>query len=346
MNKRIILKILQSIGFTCKRIKKRISFSTPELKILPTMNSEMSESNCAWVGTFQLVWNDFMDNEIKGPVKFVEGNNKTVNDLNKQEFKKTDIDESTYYIKSGTICPELKKEIETCIKNKFSETSDILNKINFTYHPLKKLFYAMLKKDFQFLEEFDYLDKGIFHNDKLEFVEYFGIDSDTKEEVYKNISVLFYSDNDYAVKLHTKSEDEVILYRTDKIKAFNEYYKDLKNKTQKYKGEKEFTWNDRLKVPRFDFSAETSFEDVENKIIKNTDGAKISKTIETIKFKMDECGVKLRSEAAFEMMFLGAPNFDDMRYFYFDKPFIMFLKEKDKQVPYFAMRVVDAVSLN
>ena len=40
--------------------------------LVPTMQSKTKQQNRAWVGTFQLVWNDFQDNIVKGPVKFVD----------------------------------------------------------------------------------------------------------------------------------------------------------------------------------------------------------------------------------------------------------------------------------
>ena len=139
----------------------------------------------------------------------------------------------------------------------------------------------------------------------------------------------------------------LILYRTDKIKSFDMYFKDINNKALKYTGETAFSRDDYLKVPKFDFSLETSFTDVENKVIKNTNGSQISKTVETIRFKMDECGVKLISEAMISIVCTGAPpEKSKYRYFEFDKPFVMFLKERDKQTPYFAMRVVDVAELN
>ena len=60
---------------------------------------------------------------------------------------------------------------------------------------------------------------------------------------------------------------------------------------------------------------------------------------------MDECGVELLSEAGLVMYYGSAPCFDEQRSFDFDKPFVMFLKEKDNQVPYFAMYVTDAKKL-
>ena len=315
--------------------------------ILATMSDSMPENNALWVGTFQIVWNEVIDNLIHHPIEFVSGTTITAKNLNKREFNKTDISDDSYYTKYGVVSPELKKEIEKGIKEKFNETSDILGAFDFTYDPMKMFFYAMLKKDFKFLEPFDKLSEGFFGKNLTEKVKYFGIDSNSSDNLYKNVSVLFYNDdNDYAVKLNTKTNDKVILYRTDEVKTFNGYFDEIKSKNKAFKDNKYFGSRDRLKVPDISLYLMTSFKDVEGRAIKNSDFL-IDQTIETIDFKMDNEGVKLKSEAAIMMKCTAMPGPPPkIRYFYFDKNFVLFLIEDGKDVPYYAMRVVDIASLN
>lgn len=316
------------------------------IEVLPTMNSESSAANRIWVGTFQIVWNDVIDSLVKAPIEFIEGENKTADDLNKREFNKEDISEDSYYTKSGTISPDLKKEIEEGIKKKFNETSDILDSIDFTFDPSKMLFYAMLKKDFKFIEPFDKLNDGTFAQNETN-IKYFGIDELSSGNLYKNVSVLFYNKhNDFAVSMHTKGNDEVILYRTDDDKKFNEYYKDLTDKTKDFDGSQFFGYNDRLRVPDIKLYQMTSFPDLEGKNIKDTN-FRIDKTIETVDFRMNNEGVKLKSEAAIVMKCTAMPGVTpQIRRFYFNDSFVLFLIEKGKTVPYYAMRVKDVEALN
>ena len=315
--------------------------------ILATMNDDIPNGNALWVGTFQIVWNEVIDNLIHHPIEFVGGTTITAKNLNKREFNKTDISDNSYYTKYGVVSPKLKKEIEKGIKEKFNETSDILGAFDFTYDPMKMFFYAMLKKDFKFLEPFDKLSDGIFGSTNNEKVKYFGIDSKSSGKLYKNVSVLFYnSNNDYAVKLNTKTNDKVILYRTDEIKKFNEYFEDIKSKDKTFNDRKYFGQYDRLKVPDISLYLTTNFKDVEGKNIKNAD-FRIDKTIETIDFKMDNEGVKLKSEAAIMMTCTAIPGpRPQIRYYYFDKDFVLFLIEDGKDVPYYAMRITDVANLN
>ena len=68
----------------------------------------------------------------------------------------------------------------------------------------------------------------------------------------------------------------------------------------------------------------------------------IGQAMETVKFNMDNKGVQLKSEAA--MTFCTTALMTEEvkpRYFYFDDTFVIFLKEKGRENPYFALRVND-----
>ena len=74
---------------------------------------------------------------------------------------------------------------------------------------------------------------------------------------------------------------------------------------------------------------------------------KISQALETIDFKMDNEGVKLKSEAAIAVTMSSLmPERVKPRDFNFDDTFVMFLQESDKIKPYFALRVDDVSLIN
>ena len=119
------------------------------LDVLPLMSSQSAQANRLWVGTFQLVWNDLMDGIVKGPVKFEDYKSPLAKQLNKQKFTAEQLSDDSYYKTYGETSPELKAQIETAIKEKFNETSDVLDSIDWTPGAGKYLVYAMLKKDFK-----------------------------------------------------------------------------------------------------------------------------------------------------------------------------------------------------
>ena len=314
------------------------------IEVLPTMNTQSTAQNRIWVGTFQLVWNELTDKIVKAPIKFLDFDSQMANNLNQKQFKKSNLNEKSYYVKSGIVSPALKAEIEKNIKSKFHETSDILKMFDFTYNPEKIFVYAMLKKDFRFTNAFDKLATGNFGNSQ-EKVKYFGINDNSNQKLYKNVNVLFYNDdNDFAVKLYTKGKDEVLLYRTNDDKTFEKYYAELNDKTAKYSGDKNFVKNDTLTIPDIKLYQETSFNELEGHQIVGTN-MQIDKTIETVDFRMNNKGVKLKSEAAIMLRCMSlAPR--EGRDFTFNNNFVLFLIEKDQNTPYYAMKVSDVAAIN
>jgi len=344
MKKLIALSILFVVcGLAANALPKKML----SLEVLPLLSSESKQPNRVWVGTFQLVWNDFMDGIIKGPVKFTGYNSILVNELNKQKFKADQLSENSYYKTYGEISPELKDEIEKGIKEKFNEISDILGSIDWTPAPDKYLVYAMLKKDFKFLTAFDKLKPEKFGKNRAK-VNYFGINDDSDKVLRNMIHVMFYnSSDDFAVYIRTQSQDEVYLYRTNDDKTFDRLYSDMFMKKAQFDGKNKFGTKDELKVPDINLYAVKTFDELTNKIIENTDGMMISQAMETIEFKMNNEGVKLKSEAAIATTkaLLIIDN-DKPRKFYFDDTFVMFLQENGKNKPYFALRVQDADMVN
>ena len=342
MKKLLIFVLVLLCGFIFSPSKNYASDNS--LELLPTMNTESSVENRAWVGTFQLVWNDILANITKKPIEFWGYESKMAQDLNQQEFTKDNLSSNAYYTKYGVVCPKLKKEIERGIRKKFREKSDILDMFDFSNQPEKIFVYAMLKKDFKFLTAFDKLPDGFFGNIRKP-VKYFGIKDNSNEKLYKNVEVLFFNDyNDFAVKLFTKSNDEVLLYRTEDNLTFDKYFKDLNDKTEKYVGNRRFIKGDSLMVPDIKLFKMASFEELEGHEIKDTK-FRIDKTIETIDFSMNNTGVKLKSEAAVMVRCTSlAPRTG--RELMFNDNFVLFLVEKGQKVPYFAIRVHDVDALN
>jgi len=290
--------------------------------------------NKIWIGTFQLVWNDLMNDIVKAPVQLKGGNPELADKLNKQGFDTTMLNVDSYYKAPGIMTPKFKQEIEKGIWHKFGEKSDILDGMN--WNSRGYLVYAMLIKNFEYLTEFDILDPSTFVDKKVKF---FGIGTGgNKKELYKNADVLFYNSKDeYAVKLKTKDREEVILYRTDDVLTLEEYFNKLNKNEKSFKGNKKLVEGDFLKVPFIKFNKMFSYDELTNKKIKGTDFT-IDGAIQTAKFSLDNKGGKLKSEAALIMRMSLAP-IKQGRNFYFDKPFVLFLKEEGKQTPYFVMYV-------
>lgn len=332
--------VLSSSAFACNWFKPKAN--TSDIKTANLFNSKLSDSNTVWVGTFQLLWNDLCDNYVNGPIVFTNGQTQFAEELNKQSFNKSMISEDSYYTAHGVMTKSFKKQIEDALQQKFNDKSDILNTLNWDGKSF--LAYAMLKKDFQFVHAFDVLPKEKFGKSD-ELVKYFGFQKKATTEQREPIRVMFYNSvNDFAIKINTKSNDKVVLYRTDSKASFEDIYNEMLNKSRTFKGTKSFKDNDKLKVPYLTFNTKHEFKELTGKHIKGTD-LTIDSALQTVKFKMDNKGVQLKSEAAMIMrMSMLNPENEPPRYFYLNNNFVLFLIEEDK--PYFALKVVDAAKLD
>lgn len=302
------------------------------------IQSYSQTQNDTWCITFQLVWNDFMDKINNGkPIELIGGNPPLADELNKRLYSKDLLSENSYYTKNGKISKKLKREIEKAIYKKFKEKSDVLGYVDWDLKD-SYLFYAILKKEFNFLYTFDKLTAQTFNN-SVQNVEYFGISKNSDKKLYQNVDILFYNnENDFAVKLNTKNGEDVYLYRTDNENSFEELYKEMKEKRTI---SADFRKGDLLSIPKLNVDKLISFDELCGKKVKNTKFM-ISQALQTIKFKLDEKGGSLKSEAIITIMKTSLqPQPKENRYFIFDKPFVLFLQESSKDKPYYAMQVKD-----
>lgn len=315
--------------------------STEGITTVLTLDDEITD-NTIWCGTFQLIWNDLKNDLAKQDIVFTP-QLKVAENLNKETFTVRELSEKYYYKKIGTPTLKLKEEIEKAIKNKFNEKSDILDDFDWTNKTSEDYFlYVMLKKEFQFEKAFEELENGKFG--KYDDVKYFGIKSDKTGELRGQVDVLYYkSKDDFAIKLKTKQEDEVILCKNPKGSTFGEIYNNILNKTEKTNVYGTLKEGEILKVPNIKLKEKNEIKEIENKDFLFSNGAtyRIEKALQTIEFELDKTGGKIKSEAGMMVTKNSIAIEDDLREFSIDNTFAIFLIEKGKEKPYFAGKIND-----
>ena len=312
---------------------------TKGVDVVPTLSDKISKDT-SWCPTFQLIWNDFKNDIVKQNIKF-DKKLDMLDNLNKEDFTKNDISDSYYYKIYGRKNLELKSKIENAIKEKFNQKSDILDQFDWSSDALdsgedtidRYFLYSMLYREFEFNKKFDTF------NDKfkdIENVEYFGIIKNN-DVVREQIKVYYYNDeNDFAIKLITKNNDEVIIIKNPKGETFDEIYNSVKDKKIH-----EFNDKDNFMMPKIDFNVLREYDELENKEIVTLDGIyTIEKAIQSIMFSLDEKGGKVKSEAGMDVKY-ETSTIEKYRNFYVNDTFALFLKESNKDKPYFALRVDD-----
>ena len=220
----LLAVMIAVIGLSKFAFKKDIK-ETKGVDVVPTMEDVIAKDS-SWCPTFQLIFNDLKNDIVKQDIKF-DKSNTFLDNLNKEEFKESDISSDYYYKTYGVKSIELKNKIIKGIKDKFNQKSDILDKFDFTNSsPNNYFFYSMLYREFKYPKKFNKLDNGKF-NDKYDSIKYFGI-KDKDEELAKQIKVLYYNnEDDFAIKLLTTSNDEVIINKNPKGNNFREIYNNI-----------------------------------------------------------------------------------------------------------------------
>ena len=313
---------------------------TKGVEVVPTLSDKISKDT-SWCPTFQLIWNDFKNDIVKQNIKF-DKKLDMLDNLNKEDFTKNDISDSYYYKIYGRKNLELKSKLENAIKEKFNQKSDILDQFDWSSDALdsgedvidRYFLYSMLYREFEFNKKFDTF------NDKfkdIKNVEYFGIIKESNL-IRNQIKVYYYNnENDFAIKLITKNNDEVIVIKNPKGETFEEIYNNIKDKQTT-----SFNSDDNFMMPKIDFNVLREYSELENKEIETIDGIyTIEKAIQSIKFSLDEKGGKVKSEAGMDVKFEATASDKKIRNFYVDDTFALFLKESNKDKPYFALRVDD-----
>ena len=329
-------------------VTKIIGTRSPEkvgkVTLTPTFTSGIGtlDENKLWVGTFNLVWNDLMD-KTGGEIKFIDVDGKTeieselADELNKRTFTKEQLSEDSYFVANGKASDELKERIANGIKDKFNEDSQVLDRVEWD-DPNGYVLYAMLKKEFTFLKPFSIAVGNISFNGSEEKFKTFGVTVSTASEARPNVEILFYdSEESFAVKLKTNEGEEVILYKTTgEGKSFEENYQELLSKKNDYKGIRRFTEDDILKVPFIKVNDEINYDELCGKEIKDS-GLYIKQALQTIDFELNNVGGSIKSEAVIDATQKAAHSIK--KNMIFDSDFILYLKEEDKEKPYFALKV-------
>ena len=318
-------------------------------RITARLNDTISQDeNLIYCATVNLTWNELSE-FMKGKVTFGQPN-ETVDFLNRKSFTKDMLDEKCYLAYADLVENGIVNKIVKNLKEKFDETS----KIDFNSLDLKPsdiLAYSFLLKILTFEKKFEALGNHLYFSGEL--VDAFGIkkvNDDTEEKLKNQVYVLHYKNpDDFSVSLRTQSQNVIILVKTptvdtiENIIELNETLIEASLKTSLERPEFRLQKNESLMIPKIEFDLEHHFKEMIGQDLY-VDGEHadyyIADAVQFIKFVLNEEGAKLRSEMAMFAKRCISFNEPKPRQFIFDKPFLIYLKEKDSPL-YFAAWVAN-----
>ncbi len=314
-----------------------IKLSDPEVVnyhgtvIRPVKNEALPHGkNVLWCATFQMAW-DAATKSLGGPLR-LQPASPVADSLNRGPFKKDWIDQESITIAGGSVADGVLDRIDqgARARNMVSELTDELRKIS---APDDLVFHALLKKDLEFEKPFARLGKWKVGKRS---VPWFGFTPEQKgtAPLKQQVGVHRYAaKDDFVIELFSKqTDDQLILAKLPKAPAS---VADLSrtvlgNVVAKPEPAEPA---DLLAVPNLVADETVSFSELEGKTVVGT-GRFIRAAKQTIDFRMDEKGVKLRSEATLSLG-CSANIRVEPRLMILDPPFAVLMKRKGAPEPYF-----------
>lgn len=297
------------------------------------------QGNYIWGGAMNLAWTELSNNIIKEPIKLNTTDKialEMANKFNNPIFSKNDLDEASYYIKSG-YGQETLDAINKESKQKFPDKS--FGNLNFQLFPKDIISYAYFLKKVEYIEQFS-KTKMTFNNEN---VKGFNIQ---KPEQYETLKLINYDNDDkFIILLQLKDQaDQLILAKGYNMTnpqeitiAINKY--DLQNlPTVDHLG--------KFAIPNLQLDYHRDYNELIGKSLlnKNFEEYAIGIMFENIKFNMNETGAKAENEAV-----IATPNSSagpgakkepiKLKNIVLDKPYWVILKRANSKNPYFILGI-------
>lgn len=278
---------------------------------VPTLESDFSrDENAIYAASLLMDW-DEVRNVLAEPIINIESDElKIIN--NSQSFR------------------------NVLSENEFQTSSDVEDSIIYTK--------AYFRKSLPFKVPFERdTHPLIFLDDSVESFSFYGYNRAASLVYYHN-------DNDFALKLFPADiAHEIILVKSD-FKAHNTLkvvIDSLQGKTKDFQQNSNesnywkyhFNDEDHVRIPIIEFNIETNYSAIEETYIKTASRELLIETMyQRTAFVLNEKGAEVESvaEVAVEEM---AEELPKPKRLFFDSPFIILLKRKTSEYPYFAMYV-------
>ncbi len=317
-------------------------------KVLDTtvITSHMEErieqgKNLLYCSTFQIAWNGLKNDIIKEDIRLVN-EPPMVGFLNKGLSTKDHISDDAYVAMAGAGKVGIVDKLNMALREKFGDQAPVVVE---QIEDEDIISYAFLLKNLEFKHEFERLGHPVKFNASsgAGFVGAFGIEKYRRKEPHtymaSQVKVVDYrTEDDFVVKLESKSEDdEIVLMKTSPGKTLLDMVLSVEARLDRGDTDN-LNEGDTLQIPVLDFFIRHSYEELLFKQLKNKDFTDyyVAKAQQDTRFKLDEKGALLKSEAIIVLWRGGVP---EPKKLIFDKPFLICQKKKNAAYPYFALWV-------
>ncbi len=338
------------------------SDSLKQTIIVPTLDSPCPQNkNVVWCSSFQLAWNRMKNDVIGAPVEVV-GAEELAARLNDAKQTDADVEASSFYAAAGRVEDGIISKVQKDMAARFPshnlpDFNDIVGS------PRDILAYSYLTANVPF--KYPYRQVG----GKFAFTDSRGVESDVGafgvwgihsayKKMREQVEILYVHEDsnernedrqmkEFAIDLckHSKPYQVVVAVVEPKntlaqtLEHINRQIAD--GKRQELHQEMSILKSvDVLIVPEMFWEIDHRFKELIGKIVANADPANpIVEARQSVKFKLDRYGAALESEATIAVSAIP-------RHFKFNRPFLVYMKKRDREQPFFVMWVDNAELLN
>ena len=321
--------------------------------ILPTLDEPLPEGkNAIWCASFQIVWDRLASDVLKAPPQ-VSGAESLCARLNGTPFDASNLRQDCCYAAAGFVNDGIVEKITGDMRSRFPSVPAP----TLTSEQEAIVAYAYLGASLKFtIPFFDSRDALSFQDSASgeAAVASFGIRHDDDYAYYdmrEQVDVLYaafglegYEDGYHKAQFaidpcKDSTPYQIVLAYVPRGDTLGATLSQLEQKINGFAeaphGD-EFGPNDVLLVPMQNWRIEHHFSELEgrDKHLKNPgfEGYYVAQALQTIDFRLDRGGAELKSEA--KVFYAPVP-----RYFIFDRPFLVYMKLRGAERPFFVMWV-------
>lgn len=294
------------------------------------------KGNYVWGGAMNLAWNELNENILKEKLTFNTDDKialEMAEKFNNSIFTKDDLDEKSYYIKSG-YGQKTVDAINEESKEKFPSKS--FSDLQMDLSPTGFISYAYFLKEVEYKTAFEKEDVS-FDGQK---VKGFYANGEKQKE---NVKIIKYENDDkFIVSLQLKDKnDQLILAKGYNMNDPQTVVNEINQNNQSYLatiGE-----SDRFEAPKLHLDHHRDYVELTEKYLANQgfEDYFIAQMFENIKFDMDEKGARVENEGVISIELGAAMEPEKNKNFILDKPYWVVMQKDNSQNPYFILGVTN-----
>jgi len=327
------------------------SQSLQQTVIVPTLDTPCPPGkNVIWCSSFQLAWNEIRDKVVGAPLE-VAGAEEIAARLNVAKQSSSDLEPGTFYAAGGRVKDGIIDKIKKDMATKFPSRTPP-NLAEYASESNGILVYAYLTASVPFCYPFRQAQVA-FGNSRGQKtkVEAFGVwgYAAQYEDIRRQVEILYCETRpdwrrvkECAVDLCKDSQPyQVVVAIVEPKGTLGQTLEYVRRSIAEYSKSFDYEQHngrlsgvDCLVVPEMLWKIDHRFRELIGRVIGNA-SLPIVEAVQTIEFRLDRCGAVLNTEANVRVAALP-------REFLFDRPFLVYMRKRGAEEPFFVMWVDNA----